>query len=429
MSSFPQEQYQGQGELDAFDYINESRYASAVSTPMGGPNQHQAPSGGGGQGTGYIAGFDGSDGPGIRGQVGGYGDENVEPWNRMMSAGRSGDIQQQHLLQPHHQSHHPNQHYSLQGTANHPSSADPGASLFVPFAQQRANRAASSIQGYSPEPLSARSLGNPMKDAQQDALKYSSHGTGAQSSHSARSISPNPISSQAGQSRVQPSSLSHYQQSSYEGYQGGNDPMAAAAYMTREGGQIADPHVHPINAGFGLPVSPEGMQSAYSVPYPNQTSHAQAPGHARLPTGEAAKDSSAPAKKQKKVDVEGNDGESNRPVVPPPVKNACLSCRTKKARCDGIQPICTQCSSKGRECVYVKSRRGGARRRKDKSSQNVPPPPPSALKEFLARLDGLQAPGGEPPELDSLSMAGGAVGAVDPATAVRSYASDDVDGM
>ncbi|RXK42243.1 hypothetical protein M231_00602 [Tremella mesenterica] len=66
-----------------------------------------------------------------------------------------------------------------------------------------------------------------------------------------------------------------------------------------------------------------------------------------------------------------------------PVKNACLSCRTKKAKCDGTRPICGQCVKKGAECVYVKSRRGGARRKREAMVT------PSALQEFLKRLDGL----------------------------------------
>lgn len=71
-----------------------------------------------------------------------------------------------------------------------------------------------------------------------------------------------------------------------------------------------------------------------------------------------------------------------RPDREAPVKNACLTCRGKKARCDGVRPICGQCSKKSLECVYVKSRRGGARKKREA-------PPPSALQEFLKKLDGL----------------------------------------
>ncbi|KAI1640083.1 hypothetical protein F4809DRAFT_592497 [Biscogniauxia mediterranea] len=47
----------------------------------------------------------------------------------------------------------------------------------------------------------------------------------------------------------------------------------------------------------------------------------------------------------------------------PPVKNACLSCRASRTRCNGERP-CASCINKERECVYKPSRRGGPRIRK-----------------------------------------------------------------
>ncbi|KAI2618788.1 hypothetical protein GGR54DRAFT_142717 [Hypoxylon sp. NC1633] len=47
----------------------------------------------------------------------------------------------------------------------------------------------------------------------------------------------------------------------------------------------------------------------------------------------------------------------------PPVKNACLSCRASRTRCNGENP-CASCVNKDRECVYKPSRRGGPRIRK-----------------------------------------------------------------
>ncbi|KAI1502398.1 hypothetical protein F5X99DRAFT_379361 [Biscogniauxia marginata] len=47
----------------------------------------------------------------------------------------------------------------------------------------------------------------------------------------------------------------------------------------------------------------------------------------------------------------------------PPVKNACLSCRASRTRCNGEHP-CASCINKERECVYKPSRRGGPRIRK-----------------------------------------------------------------
>lgn len=39
------------------------------------------------------------------------------------------------------------------------------------------------------------------------------------------------------------------------------------------------------------------------------------------------------------------------------VPSACVPCRSKHLKCDGLNP-CTRCSSNGFECLYVKSRRG-----------------------------------------------------------------------
>ncbi|OJJ38388.1 hypothetical protein ASPWEDRAFT_179945 [Aspergillus wentii DTO 134E9] len=49
------------------------------------------------------------------------------------------------------------------------------------------------------------------------------------------------------------------------------------------------------------------------------------------------------------------------PVFTPPVKAACLACRTSKTRCDGQNP-CNSCSKRDRQCMYQPSRRGGPRR-------------------------------------------------------------------
>ncbi|KAI3330005.1 hypothetical protein F4824DRAFT_480329 [Ustulina deusta] len=44
------------------------------------------------------------------------------------------------------------------------------------------------------------------------------------------------------------------------------------------------------------------------------------------------------------------------------VSVACLPCRNRHVRCDAQQPVCLRCSSEGRTCQYVKSRRGGLSR-------------------------------------------------------------------
>ncbi|CUS09970.1 unnamed protein product [Tuber aestivum] len=53
-------------------------------------------------------------------------------------------------------------------------------------------------------------------------------------------------------------------------------------------------------------------------------------------------------------------------VGPPPVANACTECRGRHLKCDAGVPSCGRCVADGRECSYVKSRRGwkGSRRQK-----------------------------------------------------------------
>ncbi|KAK2754221.1 hypothetical protein FQN54_007100 [Arachnomyces sp. PD_36] len=56
---------------------------------------------------------------------------------------------------------------------------------------------------------------------------------------------------------------------------------------------------------------------------------------------------------------------SPRQSVPkqfPRVTLACIQCRERHIKCDAILPFCSRCQSEGKQCVYVKSRRGGRRR-------------------------------------------------------------------
>jgi hypothetical protein len=401
-SGFVQEHHQS--DIDGFDYINESRYASTVSTPHGGGANH-----GGNNGLQYPPVGDGT---------------NMNLGGSRDPANYSNGYDYQGHRNDATQTTHPSMYAA---TSAHDSAL--GGGIFVPFAQQRAAQEAAL---YSDEATSAGPRGTGSQDGRalsRTRLGPDGHGASASPTRHGAGQPSNPIFDPSGASHyIQNTSLSHYQQNAYDPSQGGTHTPSNYSSTSRGRVTAAPLDVHPINAGFGLPLAPEAHQAAFST-------------GSRMPTDAALANSSAPVKKQKKVEVDDatsgdevpNAAGSNRAVIPPPVKNACLSCRTKKARCDGQQPICMQCSSKGRECVYVKSRRGGARRRRDKSGQGPPPPAPSALKEFLSRLDGLQAPGGEPPELDSLTMSsgaeGGASGAVDPSIAVRSYAPHDIGGM
>jgi hypothetical protein len=128
----------------------------------------------------------------------------------------------------------------------------------------------------------------------------------------------------------------------------------------------------------------------------------------------------ADAKKHKLSD---NTVDETRHGIAPPVKNACLACRAKKARCDGGQPICRQCHTKGRECQYVKSRRGGARKKKEQVQAA-----PTALAQLLKRLDDLASfKIDPPPDMSALQVNDGK--AVDPKLAVRTWNPEDIEGI
>lgn len=38
---------------------------------------------------------------------------------------------------------------------------------------------------------------------------------------------------------------------------------------------------------------------------------------------------------------------------------ACIQCRSRHVKCDATQPVCNRCKRDGKECTYMKSRRGG----------------------------------------------------------------------
>jgi hypothetical protein len=114
--------------------------------------------------------------------------------------------------------------------------------------------------------------------------------------------------------------------------------------------------------------------------------------------------------------------------------------------------ISSQCVTKGRECVFVKSRRGGARKKKDSNDGEQSqlwselrqvwltivatffrpsvPLPPNALAMFLKQLDGMMAPPPDmPPDMSDMNLSREPEQDVDPAIVLRSFKPDDADGM
>ncbi|KAI9053126.1 hypothetical protein LZ554_003393 [Drepanopeziza brunnea f. sp. 'monogermtubi'] len=98
----------------------------------------------------------------------------------------------------------------------------------------------------------------------------------------------------------------------------------------------------------------------------------------------------------------------------PPVKLACLECRASRTRCDG-KTECSNCTTRGKTCVYTQSRRGGSRIRRKRVSTDSESSPKFNNKElnqcalsimpeseegiFAAPLS-LVAPGGGLKQLD-----------------------------
>ncbi|PKY02737.1 C6 finger domain protein [Aspergillus campestris IBT 28561] len=77
----------------------------------------------------------------------------------------------------------------------------------------------------------------------------------------------------------------------------------------------------------------------------------------------------------------------------PPVKVACLSCRSRRIRCDG-QEKCSNCVAKDRPCLYVPSNRGGPRNCQNRKRRKTgdTPPSPMSLSDIVVSSedDGIQ---------------------------------------
>ena len=55
------------------------------------------------------------------------------------------------------------------------------------------------------------------------------------------------------------------------------------------------------------------------------------------------------------------------------IRRACLECRKRHVRCDGVFPVCKKCADNNRECSYVPSHRGGIRIPRKKQQQEQAP--------------------------------------------------------
>ncbi|KAB5570485.1 binuclear zinc transcription factor [Coniochaeta sp. 2T2.1] len=72
---------------------------------------------------------------------------------------------------------------------------------------------------------------------------------------------------------------------------------------------------------------------------------------------------------------------------PPPELLSCVSCRSRKLKCDRVKPVCTRCDKVNNQCVYPESRRKPAFKRR-----NV-----RELEARLAQVEGLLKDVAKPP--------------------------------
>lgn len=152
-----------------------------------------------------------------------------------------------------------------------------------------------------------------------------------------------------------------------------------------EGDPYSASHVQGIQYPDGQPnypyqSFPSGSSTSSSPPGPTQTAHRQS--YHRHPSYSYDTGNVHPSKSEHgSGDSPLEEGHDDAPKeasfstsgktaaatsAKPVVRAACLSCRTAKRRCDGAQPVCGPCASRGvtaesAACVFVASKRGGPR--------------------------------------------------------------------
>lgn len=79
------------------------------------------------------------------------------------------------------------------------------------------------------------------------------------------------------------------------------------------------------------------------------------------PSSDAASDtimvSEHGAEGQTGVGIEPADGGGGNSTVPKPKRLACVVCRRRKLKCDGLKPSCSTCSRLGHTCAYDEVRK------------------------------------------------------------------------
>jgi len=138
----------------------------------------------------------------------------------------------------------------------------------------------------------------------------------------------------------------------------------------------------PPQRSISLPINAENFKSDFTVPPSILTAQH---GSFTVPAGVAAArrdtmqtSNMQPPEPISTLQAQTNPGQTPyqrvaRFVGPPPVPVACTECRGRHLKCDAGTPSCGRCVADGRECTYVKSRRGwkGSRRRQHGSTSRA----------------------------------------------------------
>lgn len=76
-----------------------------------------------------------------------------------------------------------------------------------------------------------------------------------------------------------------------------------------------------------------------------------------IPHGESTRTSVDGPDSQFANNSNSNNNEGNASWVPRPKRVACIVCRKRKLRCDGMKPSCGSCARLGHDCAYNEVRK------------------------------------------------------------------------
>lgn len=86
-----------------------------------------------------------------------------------------------------------------------------------------------------------------------------------------------------------------------------------------------------------------------------------------------------------------------------PVSSACVPCRSRHLKCDGVAPTCSRCQTTNTNCYYIQSRRGLRPNKADNASSNVPSQASLPL-EGSSDTDAILDPSYDPAMFSGLGM-------------------------